>query len=52
MDQHSCTSFTLIIDWRLSLEAEQTTLASLQRPVSAGKVTKGWMFNWLARTLI
>lgn len=40
MDQHSCTSAALIRDWKLSIEAEQTTEASLQRPVFTNNVTE------------
>lgn len=40
MDQHSCTSAALIRDWKLSIEAEQTTEVSLQRPVFTDSVTE------------
>lgn len=40
MDQHSCTSAALIRDWKLCIEAEQTTETSLQRPLFMNSVTE------------
>lgn len=51
MDQHSCTSSTLIIDWQAIYRSRTNHTGIFAKPYLHGQSYTGWIFNWLAQTL-
>lgn len=52
MDQHSCTSSTLIIDWQSIYRSRTNHTGIFAKACLRGRSDRGWMFGRSARSLI
>lgn len=52
MDQHSCTSSTLIIDWQAIYRSRTNHTGIFAKACLRGQSYRGWVFNQLAHTVI